>query len=242
MKNINCFLILTIVSALSILFGCNKTKQLEEPAHIAFYGSESAETYTKILDSSFIGVLKGNYFGPGDTLYPEGFVQASQYPRFWYGTFWTRDGGTFLRELVHYGYFDHAKKVASCLINLVDKNKDGFYAFPMFFKPKEKSSGSELDGTSSIIIAMVDLWKALDEKDSMKTAVYNFLHQESSPLRFIHHQLGSLPLLPGEGEFGPGCGLPGSADNVVQNYLSALALLAGKEMEIIANDAATAAK
>jgi hypothetical protein len=240
MKNKNYFLILTVVSALSILLGCKSTKQNDEPARIAFYGSESAETYTKIIDSSFIGVLTGNYFGPGDTLYPEGFVQASQYPRFWYGTFWTRDGGTFLRELVHYGYFHHAKKIAACLINLVDKNKDGFYAFPMFFKPKEKNSGSELDGTSAIIIAMVDLWKALDEKDSMKAVVYNFLHQESSPLRFIHHQLGNLPLLPGEGEFGPGCGIPGAADNVVQNYLSALALLAGKEMETIANDKTSA--
>ncbi len=225
-----------VFSLLIVLSACTIHKKADEQGHIIFYGNETAELYTKIIDSSFDGVLKGNYFGSGDSLYPEGFVQASQYPRPWYGTFWTRDGGTFLRELVHYGYIHHAKKVATYLMTWVDKNQDGYYAFPMFFKPKVKSSGSELDGTSAIIIAMIDLWKALPLEDTMKVSIYHFLHQQSSPLRFIDHQLGCLPLLSGEGEFGPGCGLSGAADNVVQNYLSALALFAGSELEILNND------
>jgi hypothetical protein len=232
--------VLLIFAVLMIFFACSKTVSTERYAQFSFYGSEAADQYTKIIDSSLIGMLAGNYFGPGDSIYPEGFISTSQKGLVCYGQFWTRDGGTCMRELVHYGYLHHAKKEAACLIKLVQKNKDGFYSFPMYFSPKGNGPADEMDGTTAIIIGMVDLWKALDEKDSMKSVLYNFLHNESSPVRFIHQQLGALPLMPGAGEFGPGMGFPGTAYNVVQNYLCTLALLAGKEMETIANDKALA--
>ena len=107
-------------------------------------------------------------------------------------------------------------------------------------KLQKKKTGSELDGTSSIIIALVDLWKALPYDDPFKQIVYQFLHKDSSPLKYLHFLIQKEPLLAGEGEFGGGCSISGKYYNVVQNYLCSLALYAGSQLESINNETTTA--
>ena len=198
---------------------------------LKFSGTASAELYTREIEESFRGVLKYNFISEPTKDYPLGFVRASPEPQEWNTTFWTRDGGTFLRELAHWGMVEHASAEVGCLIALSEKNEEGYYSFPEYFLKSEKGHGNELDGTSSIIIGMAELWKALPENSPLRDKIFTFLHQPESPLQYIHYKLALGPLLEGEGEFGPGCCLKGTALNVVQNNLCRLALLAGAELE-----------
>jgi GH15 family glucan-1,4-alpha-glucosidase len=207
---------------------------------LKFKGTSTAELYTREIEESFKGVLKYNFIGVPTKDYPMGFLRASPEPQGWNTTFWTRDGGTFLRELVHWGMLEHASTVVDCLIHLVEKNEEGYYSFPEYFQKSEKAHGKELDGTSAIIIGMVDLWRALPKNSPSRNKIYSFLHGPDSPLQYIHHKLNQVTLLEGEGEFGPGCGLKGAAVNVVQNNLCRLALIAGSKIEEANNDISTA--
>ena len=203
---------------------------------LKFTGTTTAELYTREIEESFKGVLKYNFIGVPTKGYPLGFVRASPEPQGWSTTFWTRDGGTFLRELTHWGMLEHACMEVDCLISLVEKNDEGYYSFPEYFNGSQKGHGKELDGTSAIIIGMTDLWKALPNNHLSRNKIYAFLHNPQSPLQYIHYKLKSVPLLDGTGEFGPGCALPGVACNVVQNNLCRLALIAGVELEKANND------
>ena len=207
---------------------------------LKFYGSEVADLFTKEIEESFKGVLKYNYISKPHNGYTPGFVRASPENQGWCETFWTRDGGTFLRELTQWGYLKHACLTANYLMMHVGKNGDGFYAFPEYFKASEKKSGSELDGTSNIIIALSDLWRALPFNDPFRQTIYQFLHKDSSPLRYLHFLTQKEPLLAGEGEFGGGCFISGKYYNVVQNYLCSLALIAGGQLESSHNEKTTA--
>jgi len=202
----------------------------EEGSIINFFGNRDAELFSRELSESMKGVLKYNFVS-ADSVFPIGFVHASPIPQGWSNTFWTRDGGTFLRELAHWNYIEHASLVAECLIKMVAKNTDGFFSFPEYFDKNFPKSGDELDGTSSIIIGMVVLYNRLPSDDPLRRKLYDFLHQPSSPVAYIQYQLKGKPLLMGEGEFGGGMSIPGFYCNVVQNNLSALALLAVSEME-----------
>ena len=75
---------------------------------LKFYGSEVADLFTKEIEESFKGVLKYNYISKPINGYTPGFVRASPENQGWCETFWTRDGGTFLRELTQWGYLKHA--------------------------------------------------------------------------------------------------------------------------------------
>lgn len=110
-------------------------------------------------------------------------------------------------------------------------SNEGFYTFPMFFKGYEKGSGSEMDGTTAIIIALVRLWQRLPLHNSTRNRIYNFLHGDSSPLRYIHEQFRIKPLILGSGEFGGGWMISGEWYNVVQNSLVREALSAAFNME-----------
>ena len=69
---------------------------------IRFFGSRSADLFTRECEESFRGVLRKNFIHePGGPM-PPGFVQASPEGQGWSGTMWTRDGGTFMRELVQW--------------------------------------------------------------------------------------------------------------------------------------------
>jgi hypothetical protein len=202
----------------------------DQPVTLRFFGSPEADLFSRELDESLQGVLEKNFVATIGNGFPAGFINASLPGHPWGGTMWSRDGGTFMRELVMRGYYQHAALLADCLINMVEKNKDGFYTFPRYFKGTTPGSGSELDGTASIVIGMELLWERLSVDNPTRKAVQKFLLQESSPVNYFKFQLQNQPLLPGSGEFGCGGGIPGECYNVVQNNLARLALLAVASM------------
>jgi hypothetical protein len=213
--------------------------QADHPGKLVFFGSETADLFTKELDESFKGALALDFVSRPDGKFPLGFLNASPPGQPWYGTMWTRDAGTCMRELVFWGYYAHACQVAQCVMDFVETNSDGFIAFPRCFDPqKGRQSGSEMDGQAATIIAMIALWQRLPARDPFRARLYQFLHQESSPIRGIHSYLKHGPLVPGSGEFGGGSGY-GLYDNVVQNNLCALALFSAADMEDEAGDHAT---
>lgn len=204
--------------------------QQDQAASLRFFGSPTADLFTKELSASFHGVLEKNFYSKPRDGFPAGFVSASL-PGFpWAGTMWSRDGGTFMRELVMRGYYRQASLLAECLMHLVKRDKDGFYAFPEYFKASQPGAGSELDGTASIVIGMVLLWERLPQENSTRMDIQEFLFQRASPLNGIERELGAKPLVAGSGEFGCGLGVPGMCYNVVQNSLVRLALLAAARM------------
>jgi hypothetical protein len=213
--------------------------QADEPGKVEFLGSDSATLFSKEVSESFKGVLARDYVSEPNSQYPLGFLNASPAGQPWYGTMWTRDAGTCMRELVYWGFYEHACQVAQCVMDYVGTNNDGFVAFPRYIDPQQgRISGSEMDGQASCIIAMVALWQRLPPNDPFRARLYQFLHQPSSPVRDIHYFLESGPLVPGSGEFGGGKGHDDY--NVVQNNLCALALLSAANMEDEAGDPATA--
>jgi hypothetical protein len=202
----------------------------DNPGRLTFFGSDSADLFTREVNESFKGALALDYVSGPDEKFPPGFLNASPAGQPWYGTMWTRDGGTFLRELVFWGYYEHACQVAQLMMDYVGTNSDGFVAFPRFIDPQQgRISGSEMDGQTATIIGMVALWQRLPAENPFRARLYQFLHQASSPVRGIHHFLESGPLVPGSGEFGGGKGHDNY--NVVQNNLCALALLSAADME-----------
>jgi len=209
----------------------NRLKQ-DQAVSLRFFGSTSADLLTRELDESFQGVLENNFVTEPGKGFPAGFVNASL-PGFpWAGTMWTRDGGTFMRELVMRGYYQHAALLAECLMDLAHKNEQGFYAFPEYFKGSTAGPGpsTELDGTASVIIGMVLLWERLPDGDPAKSRIGAFLSQDASPIAYLKSLLKSSPLVAGSGEFGCGVDIPGECYNVVQNNLARLALLAAAKM------------
>lgn len=202
----------------------------DQPVLLRFFGSPSADLFTRELDESFQGVLRESFVGIAGNGFPAGFVNASLQGRPWAGTMWTRDAGTFLRELVMRGYYEHAALLSECLMNLVEKNQDGFYSFPRYFKGTKPGSGTEFDGTAAIIIGMVLLWERLPGGNPTKDRIYHFLYRDSSPVNYFMSYLKTRPLVAGTGEFGCGMGIHGECCNVVQNALTMLALLAAANM------------
>jgi hypothetical protein len=210
----------------------------DQPGRLTFFGSDTADLFTKEVDESFKGALALDYVSMPDGKFPPGFLNASPAGQPWYGTMWTRDAGTFMRELVFWGYYARACQVAQCVMDFVGTNSEGFIAFPRYIDPQPgRSSGSEMDGQASTIIAMVALWQRLPADDPFRARLYAYLHQKSSPVRGIHYFLEHGPLVPGSGEFGGG---RHDDDNVVQNNLCALALISAAQMEDEAGDHATA--
>lgn len=212
--------------------------QADTPGKIEFFGSDDAALFTKEISESFAGALALDFVSNPNSKFPLGFLNASPAGQPWYGTMWTRDAGTCMRELVYWGYYQHACQVAECVMDSVGTNSDGFIAFPRYFDPQGgRQSGSEMDGQASTIIAMGALWQRLPANDPFRARLYQFLHQPSSPVRGIHYFLEHGPLVPGSGEFGGGH----SDDyNVIQNNLCALALLSAANMEDEAGDKADA--
>jgi hypothetical protein len=199
------------------------------PASLRFFGSTTAELFTRELDASFAGVLQYNFVAEAGNGFPAGFANASLQGHPWAGTMWSRDGGTFMRELVMRGDFRDASLLAECLIRQVRKTPDGFYGFPRYFDHAEPGSGTELDGTASIVIGMTLLWERLPGGDPTKRDIEQFLFQPASPINGFRFALSKAPLLAGSGEFGCGDAVR-LCDNVVQNNLAMLALLATARM------------
>lgn len=197
---------------------------------LRFYGSPVADLFTRELLASFEGVLKENFYAQARDGFPAGFVSASAPGKPWAGTMWARDAGTFMRELVMRGYEQHASLLAECLIGLVEKNQDGFYAFPRYFKGSQPGSGTEFDGTGAIVIAMAELWERLPADNPTRQHIHKFLFNATSPINYFRFALQKHPLIAGTGEFGCGMRISGACYNVVQNALVMLALQAVAQM------------
>jgi hypothetical protein len=212
----------------------------DQPVSLRFFGSPEAELFTKELDESFQGVLEKSFYAQARGGHPAGFVSASLAGFPWAGTMWSRDGGTFMRELVMRGYYQHAALLAECLMHLVEKNQNGFYSFPEYFKGSQPGSGAEMDGTTSIVIGMVLLWERLPDGNATRKDIQQFLFQHASPLNEIQFELKTKPLVAGSGEFGCGLGVHGLCYNVAQNNLVQLALLAAARMADESGDGARA--
>ncbi len=204
----------------------------DQPGTLAFFGSPEAELFTREVAESLAGVLRENLIlqRTADG-YPPGFTRASVPPRPWWDTMWTRDAGTFVRELVAWGYFEHACLVSHCLIEGVARNPQGFFAFPEKLRPGEPEAGDEIDGTAAIVIGMILLWRHLPASHPFRPPLQSFLHEPSSPVRYLEHQAKQQGLIAGTGEFGPGCSVDGYYCSCVQNNLAMLALLAAAGME-----------
>src|SRR6201999_3952812 len=93
--------------------------QADQPGRIVFTGSKTADLFTREVDESFKGVLEHSYVSQTDGKFPAGFVNASPPSQPWAGTMWTRDAVTFLRELVNWGYYQHACQTAQGLMDFV---------------------------------------------------------------------------------------------------------------------------
>jgi hypothetical protein len=145
---------------------------------------------------------------------------------------WTRDAGVFLRELVLWGRLDEARLVAGCLMDLVERNEQGFLAFPERFDRGRRGCGHEIDGTCAIVIGLVLLESRLPDVEGLTRRIRDFLLEDASPVAFLSQTAGDRPLIAGGGEFGPGCGLPGLACNAVQNHLAVLALVAAAGLAV----------
>jgi hypothetical protein len=202
----------------------------DQPITLRFYGSTDADLFTREVDASFQGVLQTNFYAQARDGFPAGFISASAPGMPWVGTMWTRDAGTFLRELIMRGYYQHGSLLAECLMNLVEKNQDGFYAFPRYFKGSAPGTGTEFDGTGAIVIAMVALWERLPADNPTRQHIQEFLFQDASPVNYFKFALAKQPLIAGSGEFGCGMRIPGECYNVVQNNLIMLALTAAARM------------
>ncbi len=199
-------------------------------AKVRFFGPESADLFSLEVEASFQGVLTKNFVSdPADP--NAGFVFASIDGRPWSDTMWTRDAGTFLRELALWGNLQDACLLAERLMDLVRPNSEGFSTFPEYFKPGQPGSGSEMDGTSAIVIGLVLLWERLEADVPARRRIADFLHGLASPLAYMLYRLEQRPLIPGSGEFGGGVATPGEWANVVQNNLVRLALLAAARMQ-----------
>ncbi len=207
----------------------------DHPGTITFYGSKTAGLFSKEIKKSLAGVLQRDYVSTPAGKFPAGFINASPAGQPWYGTMWSRDAGTFMRELVFWGYYAHACQLAQCVMNLVGTNSHGFIALPRYFSPDSghRKSGTEMDGQAATIIAMVALWQRLPPQNPFRPRIYHFLHQKSSPIRGIYYELRHGPLIPGSGEFGGG---QHEAYNIVQNNLCALAFISCARMEAQAGD------
>lgn len=202
----------------------------DQPVTLRFYGSSTADLFTREIEASFQGVLQQTFYAQARDGFPAGFISASVPGMPWGGTMWTRDAGTFMRELVMRGYYQHASLVAECLMHLVEKNQDGFHAFPRYFKGSASGSGTEFDGTAAIVISMEALWERLPADNPTRQHIQEFLFQDTSPVNYFKFALNKQPLIAGTGEFGCGTRIPGECYNVVQNNLIMLALMATARM------------
>lgn len=195
--------------------------KLDRPGSIRFTGSQTAELFTEEVKQSMDGVLSKNYDFSDQNA---GFISASVDGRPWEGTMWSRDAGTFLRELVFWGYIGRAGLTARQLIRLCAQNKEGFYTFPEKFEPGIPAYGMEIDGTASVLVGFSMLVRKLNQIGTdfarcILEEMMTFINLPESPLAFLLKEAEQKTLLSGTGEFGGGLFVEGSYCNVVQNML-----------------------
>src|SRR3984957_2879851 len=121
--------------------------QSDSPGRVTFFGSDSADLFTKEINESFKGVLTYDFVSAPDGKFPAGFLSASPPSQPWYGTMWNRNAGTFMLELVQWGNYQHSCQVAQRVVDVVGSSSDGSIASPRFIdRLSSPQSGSEIDG------------------------------------------------------------------------------------------------
>jgi len=191
---------------------------------LEFFGDTYATLFTKQLDESLAGGLRENFVSEDEEGFPKGFLRASRKHNVWWDACWTRDAGSFIRELAVRGYLEEALACAEYLIDHVDKNEKGFYSFPMYYnRETPRGAGSEQDGTANIIMGLIELYLRLEDTD-IKCKIHAFLVNSASPINGIIAELQESELIIGSGEFGGGWCVDGLYYNVVQNFMIASAL------------------
>ena len=73
--------------------------QTDQPVSLRFFGAPTADLFTREIEESFKGVLQKDFVDEARDGLPAGFVNASPAGQPWAGTMWTRDSGTYMREL-----------------------------------------------------------------------------------------------------------------------------------------------
>ncbi len=175
------------------------------------------------MAASFDGVMSYDYSNPHGV--PVGYVQSSPQPQPWWGTMWTRDAATFLRECVLWGDLPTASASAQVLMKLAPLNSLGFFAYPGRFdllKPGDTSL-SEVDASAGIFISSALLWQRLPVHDPLRSSLLDFLLGNRSIVRGFKAQLLLQRLVHGSGEFGGGAFTTGEWINVAQNAFVAAA-------------------
>jgi hypothetical protein len=206
---------------------------------VHFTSPASADLFAQECTESLLGLIRRNFCNRFDT--PNvGFLHASIDGRAWENTMWPRDAAVVLREFIHWGRLDEACLLAISLMQLVQPNEEGYYCYPEYFRIGEPASGTEVDGTTGVIIALCLLWHRLPQDAPERRRIYTFLTNKQSPVQWIADVLDKQSLVPGSGEFGGGCDVPGLHCNVVQNAMCRLALLAAAGVLNAGGDAARA--
>jgi len=117
---------------------------------------------------------------------PAGWVQVSPAGQIDAGTLWSRDTGTFLRELVAFGEIDRAKAVALNLVRIAPINAAGFHAWPGHYNCRQpQGQPDEQDGVSAIVIALVNLLQRLSPSDPAYATLRKFLRGPQAPAKFF---------------------------------------------------------
>lgn len=130
---------------------------------------------------------------------PDGWVQVSPAGQIDAGTLWSRDTGTFLRELVAFGELERAKAVALNLVRIAPVNAAGFRAWPGHYNCKQpQGQPNEQDGVSAIVIALVNLLQRLERSDPAYATLSEFLRGAQGPAKFFVQVSCQLQQTPGE--------------------------------------------
>lgn len=200
-------------------------KDFDRPARLIFTGGPRAERLNLILEHSYRGVMRKNFVSEGEHA---GFLSSSVDGRPWTDTMWTRDAGTMLREIAACGEIGSACLLAERLMALCLPNEKGYYVFPEYFRLGEPNSGTETDGTASILIAFAKLYEILRsplfcERD-FADRLAEFSTGRHAPLTFFAEEIESRCFLLGSGEFGGGLNVEGDYFNIVQNMLAGYAM------------------
>jgi hypothetical protein len=226
---------LVVLFAFSNRAGAETSAPTGGAGTIRFYGNQTAELFSKELDESLQGVIENSVIAYDASPFPKGFVRSSLPGHWWDDTSWTRDAGGILRELALWGRLEQAVLVAEFLRTHVGHNPEGYHTFPVYFRPGAQAPGAdwgtEMDGTSAIVIGMVRLWQRLPAGHEMKDKLRRFLTGADSPIAYVVKKAGEHPLIAGSGEFGGGWGVEGEWYNIVTNNLVRQALLACAEVE-----------
>jgi len=148
------------------------------PGKLSFEGCAAAQYFTRECEESLTAHLKHLFQYDGEDA---GFVVVALPGRPWDDSIFARDMGCFLRELVGWGYIEHARMLAGILLEIVGTDENGFHTYPGHSVRGEKLPGSEIDGICAVAIGMLMLMRRLDQDDPLRAELDTFLSDVYEP-------------------------------------------------------------